>query len=96
MEIYRIPAQVDKSRYKSDENQLEVKYGLPLEVKFCRDCVISNQRPNSAHEYLHTKETKKTTINFDEEGVCDACRQTEQKNNTSRKSKSFTIWIFIQ
>ena len=55
MEIYRIPAQVDKSRYKSDENQLEVKYGLPLEVKFCRDCVISNQRPNSAHEYLHNQ-----------------------------------------
>ena len=23
---------------------LEVKYGLPPEVKFCRSCVLSNQR----------------------------------------------------
>ena len=82
MEFIRIPAQVDVTRYKGNQDQLEAKYGLPLEVKFCKICVISNQRPNSAREYLHTKETTKTTINFDEEGVCDACRQTEQKRDT--------------
>ena len=59
---------------------LETKYGLPSEVKFCKRCVISNQRPNSAVEYEHTKATKKETINFDEEGVCDACRAAEQKH----------------
>ena len=59
---------------------LEVKYGLPREVKFCTRCVISNQRPNSAVEYQHTAASKKTTINFDAEGVCDACRVTEKKS----------------
>ena len=59
---------------------LEAKYGLPNEVKFCKKCVISNQRPNSAVEYQHTKDSKKTTINFDINGVCDACRSAELKN----------------
>lgn len=57
----------------------ETKFGLPEEVKFCKRCVISNQRPNSAVEYQHTKETKKATINFNEEGVCDACLAVERK-----------------
>ena len=60
-------------------DELETKYGLPSEVKFCKRCVISNQRPNSAEEYQHTNKTKKTTIHFDEDGVCDACRVAENK-----------------
>jgi N-acetyl sugar amidotransferase len=58
--------------------QLEVKYGLPRDVRFCSRCVISNQRPNSAVEYRHTTESRKETIRFDE-GVCDACRYAEWK-----------------
>ena len=58
---------------------LEVRYGLPRDVKFCTRCVISNQRPNSAVEYAHTKNSRKQTIHFDAEGVCDACRVAEQK-----------------
>jgi N-acetyl sugar amidotransferase len=54
-------------------------YGLPREVRFCRSCVISNQRPNSAVEYEHTPESEKATIAFDAEGVCDACRFAERK-----------------
>ena len=63
-----------------DENEtLEAKYGLPVEVKFCSKCVISNQRPNSAVEYEHTKDSKKETIHFDEDHVCDACKVAETK-----------------
>jgi N-acetyl sugar amidotransferase len=40
--------------------------GLPKEVKFCRKCVVSNQRPR---------------ILFDDEGVCSACRFAEYKHN---------------
>lgn len=58
---------------------LEAKYGLPREVKFCRKCVMSNQRPVSAVEFAHTSESRKTTMNFDEHGICDACRANEQK-----------------
>ena len=35
-----------------EEGPLEVKYGLPPEVKFCVRCVISNQRPSSSDPIL--------------------------------------------
>lgn len=59
--------------------KMETKYGLPEKVIFCKRCVMSNQRPASAVEFKHTKDSKKTTLNIDEEGVCDACRVAEQK-----------------
>lgn len=82
MMIIQAPQETDLSRFTADASQLEVKYGLPREVRFCRSCVISNQRPNSAVEYTHTKNTAKQTIHFDDEGVCDACRVAEQKRRT--------------
>ncbi|MCU0440308.1 MAG: N-acetyl sugar amidotransferase [Raineya sp.] len=65
---------------KTNKEELEAYYGLPKEVKFCKKCVMSNQRPTSAVEFKHTKDSKKTTLAFDEEGVCDACRTNEQKH----------------
>jgi N-acetyl sugar amidotransferase len=40
------------------------QYNLPSEVKFCKKCTISNQRPR---------------IIFDEHGVCSACNYAEYK-----------------
>lgn len=65
--------------FNQSEENLVAKYGLPGDVEFCSKCVISNQRPNSAIEYSHTSETKKSTIKFDEDGVCDACNVAGQK-----------------
>jgi len=57
-----------------NENVIENKFDsiidtqiekLPKEVMFCKKCVISNQRPR---------------IEFDDEGVCNACRFSEYKN----------------
>jgi N-acetyl sugar amidotransferase len=59
----------------------EAYYGLPNDVKFCTKCIMSNQRPTSAIEFKHTKDSKKTTMNFDDEGICDACRTAEIKDN---------------
>lgn len=56
-------------------------YGLPEEVKFCKKCVMSNQRPTSTVEFKHNKDSKKKTMNFDENGICDACRLAEQKES---------------
>lgn len=80
MERIAAPQDVDRSLYAPDAVNPEAKYGLPQQVVFCKRCVISNQRPNSAVEYAHTKESKKATIHFDEEGICDACRFAERKN----------------
>jgi N-acetyl sugar amidotransferase len=79
MEKYKRSVDIDYAEYEPGRTDLEIKFGLPREVKFCKKCVISNQRPNSCAEYKHTKETKKETIHFDADGVCDACRAAEQK-----------------
>lgn len=52
--------------------------GLPENVEFCRNCVVSNQKPITAKESLHKKNDKKNTIRF-HNGVCDACRWASLK-----------------
>lgn len=81
MEKIPYPAPVDLSLFAPDAPASTPKYGLPSDVAYCAKCVISNQRPNSAVEYTHTKDSKKKTINFDEHGVCDACNFAEQKKS---------------
>lgn len=81
---FRIPAPkpADLDPFRNTEGaELHARYGLPPEIRFCSRCVISNQRPNSAVEYKHTVASKKSTINFDEKGVCDACRLADIKNS---------------
>ena len=63
---------------KRGNEALEAKFGLPSEVKFCKRCVISNQRPNSTVEHTNVKERKIDTIHFNGDGVCDACRAVER------------------
>jgi N-acetyl sugar amidotransferase len=82
MTINRYPSPVDLIHFQAGANELQAKYGLPREVHFCKECVISNQRPNSAIEFKHTAASRKTTINFDEHGVCDACRVAKDKHET--------------
>jgi len=67
--------------------KLEAKYGLPSEVKFCKRCVMSNQRPASTAEFKHTNQSKKVTLNIDGEGVCDACRHGEEKDRIDWKKR---------
>lgn len=80
MDRILVPEETEKSKFEVERQALEVKYGLPREVKFCVKCVISNQRPNSAVEYEHTSGSRKSTIRFDEHGICDACKFAIQKN----------------
>ena len=58
------PSGVDKSQFSLDQHALTTKYGLPEEVVFCKKCVISNQRPNSAMEHKHTKHSIKKNDSF--------------------------------
>ena len=81
MEKIPYPQDVDLSQFGSNFDPKLTKYGLPSKVEFCKKCVISNQRPNSTVEYTHTKESKKATIFFDENGICDACNYAEKKKS---------------
>ncbi|CBS91542.1 conserved protein of unknown function (plasmid) [Azospirillum lipoferum 4B] len=79
--MFRYPAYqaIDLDAFRPDHPEPPALYGLPKTVLFCRSCVISNQRPNSAVEYRHTRQSTKATIHFSEDGLCDACRQAERK-----------------
>lgn len=61
------------------QEKLKAYYGLPSEVKYCKRCVMSNQRPSSVVEFKHKAADAKPTIAFDEDGVCGACRYAERK-----------------
>ena len=60
-------------------SDLEAFYGLPSEVKFCKKCVISNQRPSSTVEFRSESGERKKVINFSDNGVCSACEYHEAK-----------------
>ena len=50
-----------------EHKNTQQRYSLPSEVKFCKKCTISNQRPR---------------ITFDENGVCSACNYAEYKKKS--------------
>jgi N-acetyl sugar amidotransferase len=52
--------------FEQQKLDVQARYNLPTEVRFCKRCVISNQRPR---------------IKFDAEGVCSACRYAEWKRS---------------
>ncbi len=82
MEILKRFVPIDYSKYEGDsEEDLEAWFGLPKEVKFCKKCVLSNQRPNSAVETKVDVKQIKTTLHFDKDGVCDGCNATKMKES---------------
>ena len=60
MEKIKYPEKINMDFYSKDGKKNKTFYGLPNEIKFCKKCIISNQRPNSAIEYDHKRETKTT------------------------------------
>lgn len=54
-------------------------YGLP-EVKFCKLCVMSNQKPNAVVE-LSNKDNLKKGMDINDDGICNACQYSKIKEN---------------
>jgi N-acetyl sugar amidotransferase len=82
MHLYPRFRPIELAAYAPNAAGPEAYYGLPRRIAFCSRCVISNQRPNSTVEFKHTRDSLKTTIRFDSEGVCDACRVAEEKHRS--------------
>jgi N-acetyl sugar amidotransferase len=79
MKVYPKRREISIADFEKEKPTKTPFYGLPENIKFCKSCVISNQRPNSTQEYTHKKDSLKKTIHFDNEGLCDACRVAQQK-----------------
>ena len=74
------PPPYDNDAFDPKNENPPVRYGLPSKVTYCKSCVISNQRPNSTVEFKSNANSLKTTIMFDDDGICDACRVAETKH----------------
>ncbi|MDO8488945.1 MAG: N-acetyl sugar amidotransferase [Candidatus Omnitrophota bacterium] len=72
----------------------EAKFGLPEEVVFCKHCVVSNQRPASSIEFKHRPDRKHKTMHF-EDGVCDACRFNELKEQIDWKKREDELLMLL-
>ena len=81
IKIIKYPKKIDLKKFEKNITNPEIKFGLPKDIKFCKKCVISNQRPNSTIEFKNTEKEKKKTINFDENGICDSCNYNSKKYN---------------
>lgn len=77
------------------EKEIEAYFGLPKEVKFCKKCVISNQRPNSTVE-MKNKNKKKETISFNEEGICSACSFNQEKKQIDWKKREDELFKLLE
>jgi len=61
-------------------------YGLPEKVVFCKNCVISNQRPSSVIEFRNIGDSKKG-IEIKENQICSACTYNEIKKKIDWKKR---------
>ncbi len=64
---------------------MKTLYGLPKKVIFCKKSLISNQRPNSAIEFNHSKKSRKKTLNIDKNGISDSWKFSRIKNKINYK-----------
>jgi N-acetyl sugar amidotransferase len=61
-------------------NNQKAYYGLPSKVIFCKECIMSNQRPASIPEFRHTPARDGAKyMQIDESGLCDACKFSKHK-----------------
>ena len=86
MILYPYPEKICTKPFEVESSD-ETRYGLPPNVKFCRSCVISNQRPSSTIEFKNDGKSDKKVISFDNFGVCDACRAKELKQQIDWKQR---------
>ena len=60
-------------------------FGLPEKVKYCKNCLLSNQKPISINENNNSKKTKKIKMSFEKNGICSACEISEKKKKIDWK-----------
>jgi N-acetyl sugar amidotransferase len=56
---------------------------------------MSNQRPSSYPEFKHTKDRITPTLHIDEDGVCDACRYAEKKEQIDWAAREKELEVLL-
>ncbi len=71
-------------------------YGMPEQVKFCKKCVISNQKPNTVVEFKQTTDNRRIGISFNDKGICSACDYNEKKKNINWKEREDKLYSLLK
>jgi N-acetyl sugar amidotransferase len=71
-------------------------YSLPETVKFCKLCVISNQRPSSTVEFSSLNGKNKTGIFLDENQICSACLYSKKKSEIDWVEREKQLFNFLE
>jgi N-acetyl sugar amidotransferase len=72
---------LDLALYETTKGEDIAWYGLPRDIKFCRECNMSNQQPMSCNEYKHGANATKSTMGFSADGLCRACDFNRKKRD---------------
>jgi N-acetyl sugar amidotransferase len=86
MPVFQYPKPVNKEPFQQKGERTSL-YGLPPQVIYCKECIISNQRPSSTVEFKNQGTSPKKVISFNEEGVCDACLVKRKKQQINWKER---------
>ena len=71
-------------------------YGLPEKIRFCKLCVISNQRPSSTVEFKNSGGGNKSGISIGEDGICDACSHNSNKIKIDWAKREKQLFDFLE
>lgn len=73
------------------EKPSTVLYNLPKKVTYCKNCLMSNQRPDTCTEHYNKSEQKKKTIAFDNDQICYACKWAKKKESVDWEKREFEL-----
>ena len=74
----------------------KVTFKLPEHLIFCKRCVMSNYRPASLPEFLHTSDRNNANyLNINSEGICDACMHNENKSKIDWEEREKQLLILL-
>ena len=85
--IVKSPKKINKNLYHPKSNKLQAYYGLDPNIKFCKLCTYSNQKPNSEKEFKHNIQTKKPSLKLNKDDVCNACYIQKFKSEINWKKR---------
>ena len=76
--------------------KLKTLYGLPQKIIFCKKTLMSNQRPSSEQEFTHSIKSKKKTIFFDKNGICDAWKYSRKKKQIDYQQRERELLSLLE
>ena len=74
--------------FVDDKYKSKTLYGLPVDIQFCKKCLVNNQKPLMRSEHRIEVGSENRTVNFFD-GVCEACTIKEKYKKIDWEKREF-------